>query len=60
MLVYAGGIEMYSSSFSNIAVGKDYPLLTFTSGMSGFLKIMHGMVVATSKRQRSTFLNLQY
>ncbi len=28
----AGGIEIYGSTFSNIAVGKDYPLITFTSG----------------------------
>ena len=28
----AGSIEIHDSSFTNIAIGKDFPLLTFTSG----------------------------
>ena len=30
--IAAGSIEIYDSTFTNIVVGKDYPLLTFTSG----------------------------
>ena len=31
-LVIAGGIEIYNSTFENVALGKDFPLITLTVG----------------------------
>ena len=31
-MLSTGGLEIYSSTFDNLAVGKDFPLITLTVG----------------------------